>query len=105
MPYELLALPTSSQVPYEVLALVSCGSVASVLKQGKIKLDRSSYKPITTECNISKALAYMLLPFINMNASFGEKQIGFRSGIGDAHPALTFLLKGVSAKGSSHLCS
>jgi len=85
-----------------------CGTVTSVLKRGKTPLDCSSYRPITVACNFSKILEHILLPFISMNANFGENQFGFRSGIGcqHAHRALAFLLKDASAKGYGlHICA
>ena len=95
---------TSSLVPDSFL----CGNVTSILKRGKLPSQCSSYRPITTTCNLSKILEYILIPHLNENINFGSNQFGFQSGIGcqHAHRVLSSALKNSMAEGSPlYMCT
>ncbi|XP_065584325.1 uncharacterized protein LOC136043326, partial [Artemia franciscana] len=95
---------TSSLVPDSFL----CGNVTSILKRGKLPSQCSSYRPITTTCNLSKILEYILIPHLNENINFGSNQFGFQAGIGcqHAHRVLSSALKNSMAEGSPlYMCT
>jgi hypothetical protein len=58
-----------------------CETITSILKRGKLPSHCSSYCAITTACNLSKILEYILLTLLNENVNFGSNKIRFQSGI------------------------
>ena len=89
----------SSLVPDNFL----CGTVTSILKRRRLPSQCSSYCPITTTCNLSNILEYILIPQLNENINFGSNQFGFQSGIGcqHAHRVLASARKNSLAEGFS----
>lgn len=58
---------------------------SNILKKNRDPLLCKSYRPITVSSVISKVFEKVLLPHITSHALMGDKQLGFRNGLGCGH--------------------